>query len=122
MNLFAKVCTLPVAAAIMAQVAVAAPLSVEINKTIPVHLRGEAASVVLGNEDIADVAVHDEKLIFVTGKEFGTTNLLIYDAAGRQIYSTDIRVTDNETSIVTVNRSGDDAVYDCAPNCRYVSD
>ncbi|MDX1292740.1 MAG: pilus assembly protein N-terminal domain-containing protein, partial [Hyphomonas sp.] len=66
--------------------------------------------------------VHDEKLIFVTGKEFGTTNLLIYDAAGRQIYSTDIRVTDNEASIVTVNRSGDDAVYDCAPNCRYVSD
>ncbi|MEQ3650463.1 pilus assembly protein N-terminal domain-containing protein [Hyphomonas sp.] len=118
MNLFAKVCALPVAAALFSQAALAAPLSVEINKTIPVHLRSAAASVVLGNQAIADVAVHDEQLIFITGKTFGTTNLLIFDDAGRQIFSTDILVIANEANVVTVNRSGSNFTYDCAPNCR----
>jgi hypothetical protein len=40
--------------------AVAGPLTVEANKTVPVKLKGTAASVVLGNRNIADVAVHDE--------------------------------------------------------------
>ena len=102
MNLFAKICTLPVAAALVSQIAVAGPLSVEVNKTIPVHLRSAAASVVLGNQTIADVAVHDEKLIFITGKTFGTTNLLIFDKSGRQIYSTDILVVANEANVVTI--------------------
>lgn len=118
MNLFAKVCALPVAAALLSQAALAAPLSVEINKTIPVHLRSAAASVVLGNQAIADVAVHDEQLIFITGKTFGTTNLLIFDDAGRQIFSTDILVVSNEANVVTINRSGANFTYDCAPNCR----
>ena len=77
MNLFAKVCALPVAAALFSQAALAAPLSVEINKTIPVHLRSAAASVVLGNQAIADVAVHDEQLIFITGKTFGNLYFLV---------------------------------------------
>ena len=118
MNLFAKICTLPVAAALVSQIAVAGPLSVEVNKTIPIHLRSAAASVVLGNQTIADVAVHDEKLIFITGKTFGTTNLLIFDKSGRQIYSTDILVVANEANVVTINRSGSNYTYDCAPTCR----
>jgi hypothetical protein len=89
-----------------------------VNKTIPVHLRSAAASVVLGNQTIADVAVHDEKLIFITGKTFGTTNLLIFDKSGRQIYSTDILVVANEANVVTINRSGSNYTYDCAPTCR----
>ena len=118
MNLFAKICTLPAAAALVSQIAVAGPLSVEVNKTIPVHLRSAAASVVLGNQTIADVAVHDEKLIFITGKTSGTTNLLIFDKSGRQIYSTDILVVANEANVVTINRSGSNYTYDCAPTCR----
>lgn len=118
MNLFAKICALPVTAALLSQAALAAPLSVEINKTIPVHLRSAASSVVLGNQKIADVAVHDEQLIFITGKMFGTTNLLIFDDAGRQIFSSDIVVVANEANLVTINRSGTNFTYDCAPNCQ----
>ena len=134
MNLFAKICTLPVAAALVSQIAVAGPLSVEVNKTIPVHLRSAAASVVLGNQTIADVAVHDEKLIFITGdienepvvsvmfrvEDYcrGNNNWLIFDKSGRQIYSTDILVVANEANVVTINRSGSNYTYDCAPTCR----
>ncbi|MAH92076.1 MAG: pilus assembly protein [Hyphomonas sp.] len=118
MRMFSKMCTLSMVAVGLGQAAIAGPLSVELNKTIPVHLRGTAASVVLGSPSIADVAVHDENLLFVTGKSFGTTNLLVFDKAGRQIYSSDIVVVADEANLVTVNRSGSNFTYDCVPNCR----
>ena len=118
MRMFSRICTLSVIAIGLTETAIAGPLSVELNKTIPVHLRGTAASVVLGSPAIADVAVHDEHLLFVTGKSFGTTNLLVFDKAGRQIYSSDIVVIADEANLVTINRSGSNFTYDCVPNCR----
>lgn len=120
MTLLAKAGTLCAAALLLAGSAVARPLSVESNKTVPVRLNGKAASVVLGNKNIADVAVHNEHLLFVTGKTFGTTNLLVFDKAGNQIYSSEIVVTVNSSNLVTVNRSGNNYTYDCAPECRPV--
>lgn len=118
MKYMVKYCAGPVAGLLLAQAAFAEQLTVEANKSVPVKLRAAASSVVLGNKNIADVAVHDENLIFVTGKSFGTTNLLVFDKAGRQVYATDIVVTANSTSLVTVNRSGNTFTYDCAPQCR----
>ena len=118
MNLFAKFCVLSAIAATLSQAALAGPISVELNKTIPLHLRSEAASIVLGNPAIADVSVHDDQLLFLTGKSFGTTNLLVFDKSGRQIFSSDIVVTADEANLVTVNRSGSSFTYDCAPTCR----
>lgn len=120
MTLFRTFCMLPVAGAFLAQAAFAGTLSIEANKTIPVKLRGSAASVVLGNQMIADVAVHDEHLLFVTGKSFGTTNLLVFDKAGNQIYSAEVVVTVNSSNLVSVNRAGANYTYDCAPECRAV--
>ncbi|MEZ5984918.1 MAG: pilus assembly protein N-terminal domain-containing protein [Hyphomonas sp.] len=105
----------------MALPAVAGPLTVEANKTVPLKLKGTAASVVLGNQNIADVAVHDEHLIFITGKTFGTTNLMIFDRAGNQLLNTEVVVTVNSSNLVTVNRSGSNFTYDCAPSCRPVA-
>lgn len=92
--------------------------TVESGKTKPLRLKGEAASVVVGNPNIADVAVHDEKLLFISGKVFGTTNLIIFNADGGTIYSGDIVVTTNTANMVTVRRAGSNYTYDCAPNCR----
>jgi Flp pilus assembly secretin CpaC len=120
MNILAKSCALVLAGTLFATSAVAAQLSVEANKTIPVRIAGSAASIVLGNKNVADVAVHDEHLIFITGKTFGTTNLMIFNKAGDQIFSTEVVVTVNSSNLVTVNRSGQSFTYDCAPECRSV--
>ena len=120
MKTIARACALGLAGLLAILPASAGPLSVEANKTVPVRLKETAASVVLGNRNIADVAVHDEHLIFITGKTFGTTNLMIFDRAGNQIYSTEVVVTVNSSNLVTVNRSGSNYTYDCAPNCRSV--
>ncbi|HPE47668.1 MAG TPA: pilus assembly protein N-terminal domain-containing protein [Hyphomonas sp.] len=120
MNLSVRACALGLVSLSTVLSATAGPLSVEANKTVPVKLKGAAASVVLGNRNIADVAVHNDHLIFVTGKTFGTTNLMVFDRAGNQIYSSDVVVTVNASNLVTVNRSGSNFTYDCAPTCRSV--
>ena len=120
MKTLARICALGLAGILIVAPALAGPLTVEANKTVPVRLKGAAASVVLGNREIADVAVHDEHLVFVTGKNFGTTNLMVFDRAGNQIYASDVVVTANTSSLVTVNRSGDNSTYACSPSCRPV--
>lgn len=108
------------AALALASTAYAEQLFVESSKTVPVRISGAASSIVIGNKNIADVAVHNENLIFVTGKSFGTTNLLVFDKAGHQIYSSDIMVTTNSSNLVTINRAGQSFTYDCSPNCKAV--
>lgn len=120
MNIFAKSCTIALAGGILASTAAAQNISVETNKTVPVRISGGAASIVIGNKNIADVGVHDEHLIFITGKAFGTTNIMIFDKAGKLILSSDVAVTANSANLVTVNKSGASYTYDCAPECRSV--
>lgn len=120
MKTFARTCAFGLAATLMVLPAIAGPLTVEANKTVPLKMKGTAASVVLGNRNIADVAVHDEHLIFITGKSFGTTNLMVFDRSGNQILNTEVVVTVNSSNLVTVNRNGSNYTYDCAPACRPV--
>lgn len=94
---------------------------VETNKTKPLKLRGDAASVVVGNPLVADIAVHDQNLIFVTGRSNGTTNLLIFNAQGNQIYSGDIVVTTDTSTRVAINRAGATNSYNCAPRCSPIA-
>ena len=117
MKFAGKLCALPLAGAFLAQIAMAEPLTVQANTTVPIKLNGTADSVVLGNQRIADVAVHNENLIFITGRSAGTTNVMVFNENGDQVYAADIIVTVDTSNLVTVNRSGEDYTYDCAPEC-----
>jgi len=108
------------AALSLSATAFADQIFVEASKSIPVRINGAASSIVIGNKNIADVAVHNEGLLFITGKSYGTTNLLVFDKAGRQLFSSDVMVTTNSTNLVTINRAGQSYTYDCSPNCRAV--
>lgn len=98
--------------------AAAQQIVVEANKSSALKIEGNAASVVIGDPRVADVAVHDANLIFITGRTFGTTNLLIFNQEGKQLYSGDVVVTTNTSNLVSVNRAGLTNTYDCAPRCR----
>lgn len=115
-----KAAVLGAAAISFVSAASAGQIFVEASKTIPIELNGAASSIVIGNKNVADVAVHNEGLIFITGKSYGTTNLMVYDKSGRQIFSSDVMVTTNSTNLVTINRAGQSFTYDCSPNCRAV--
>ncbi len=106
------------AAALVALAAHAGQITVEAGKAKAVKLKANADSVIIGNPNVADVAVHDDKLLFVTGKSFGTTNLMIFDKEGNTLHSSDVVVTANTATWVSVKRAGANYTYDCAPSCR----
>lgn len=118
MNRLAKACVALTSATFFAGAAIADQITVEANKTKPMRLKQAASAIVVGNPNFADVAVHSENLIFITGKTYGTTNLLIFDDDGKQIYSGDIVVTTNASSLVSISRAGDNFTLDCASKCR----
>ena len=94
------------AAALVAFAAHAGQITVEAGKAKAVKLKANADSVIIGNPNVADVAVHDDKLLFVTGKSFGTTNLMIFDKDGNTLHSSDVVVTANTATWVSVKRAG----------------
>ena len=118
MPMLKRFATAAIASLAVSAAAYAGQFTVEAGKTKPLKLKAEAGSVVIGNPNIADVAVHDSTLLFVSGKSFGTTNLLIFDKDGNTVYSADVVVTTNTANLVTVNRAGNDYSYDCAPAFR----
>lgn len=118
MTSFAKASAVLLAGALFAAPAIAQQFSVESGNTKPVRLAKPASSVVIGNQNIADVAVAGPQLILLTGKSFGTTNLLIFDSDNNLIVSADVTVTANTANLVTVNRAGSQYTYDCATDCR----
>lgn len=106
------------AAVLFTSAAQAGQFTIENGKTKPLRLSGDAASVVIGNPNVADVAVHNSNLLFVSGKSFGVTNLLVFDKAGKTLYEADVVVTTNTASVVSINRAGASYTYDCSPACR----
>ncbi|MEM6535194.1 MAG: pilus assembly protein N-terminal domain-containing protein [Pseudomonadota bacterium] len=118
MTSFFKPLALIAATVLFAGAALAEQFVVEGGKAKPLRLPGDAANVSLGNQNIAEVAVIDRDLLLISGKSFGTTNLIVFDNEGSIIHSGDIVVTSETANLVTINRAGSDFTYNCSPECR----
>ena len=66
-------------------------LIIKTDQTQLLNVSGVPGAVVVGNPSIADATVHGNK-IFVHGRAFGSTNLIILDQNGNQLVSLDITV------------------------------
>ncbi len=82
------------------------------------RLEEKAADVIVGNPSIADVTIQNGKLLAITGKTFGTTNLIILDRAGRVVLDRQLVVSSNDQKIVNLTRGGVSRTYNCAPKCQ----
>jgi len=72
-----------VASAVMPQSAFAAEqLGIELDQATIMKLPEKVSTIVIGNPLIADVAVQSGGLVVVTGKGYGTTNLIVLDRTG----------------------------------------
>lgn len=100
--------------------ALAGPLSIEANKTEPLRFKRPVASIVIGNPLVADIAIFNEQMVFITGKSYGTTNLMAFDAAGNLVYSNDVAVSSPTESLLRVVRGDEVNSYDCTPTCRSI--
>ncbi|MGV1790085.1 pilus assembly protein N-terminal domain-containing protein [Rhizobium sp. A37_96] len=76
------------------------------------------SKVIVGNAQVADATVADPKTIVLTGRAFGTTNIILLDADGNAIVDEQILVSIDEGNTVRVYRQTDRAVLSCTPNCE----
>lgn len=76
------------------------------------------SKVIIGNAKVADATVADAKTIVLTGRSFGTTNLVLLDADGNAIVDERILVSIDEGNTVRVFRQTDRSVLSCTPNCE----
>ena len=76
------------------------------------------SKVVVGNSQVADATVADPKTIVLTGRSFGTTNIVLLDSDGNAIVDERILVSIDEGNTVRVYRQTDRSVLSCTPNCE----
>jgi hypothetical protein len=96
----------------------AAGITVPIDQSRRLPVGGVAASVVVGNKDIADVRAIDSRTLMVVGKRQGVTNIVVFDVAGRTIYDGEVMVSAPTGSMVTVYRGASAVEYACSPYCQ----
>jgi Pilus formation protein N terminal region len=96
----------------------------ESDKTVMVNMADRPGTVVVGNPAIADVSING-KTIFLHGRGFGNTNIIVLDLKGEQIANFDVTIKQAQTDAVTIfsARTGAGAPvirtsYLCAPTCE----
>jgi len=76
------------------------------------------SKVIIGNSDVADATVADARTIVLTGRSFGTTNLVILDQDGNAIVDERILVSIDEGNTLRVYKQTTRTVFSCSPNCE----
>ena len=104
--------------AIFSSAAHAEAFKVGVDQTITLSLATPADSVVVGNATVADVAVHNPTTLLVTGKSFGSTNILVLGRNGQTIYSNTIAVGGSSSDQLTIVRGGGTYTSSCIDKCR----
>lgn len=101
-----------------ASAASAENIRVALDQAFPIRLAQPAQGVAIGNPSIAGVSVQNDTFLFVTGRSYGTTNLVVVGAGGRVLYSGLVTVTPNEEGTVVVTRGTESSRLECSPLCR----
>ena len=105
-------------AAVVPMAAQAGGLTVPIDQSRRLPIRGSAANVVVGNTAIADVRAVDSKTLMVVGKKQGVTNVVVLDASGRTLFDGEVAVTAPAGAMMTVFRGSQASEYVCSPHCQ----
>jgi Flp pilus assembly secretin CpaC len=93
-------------------------MQVFLNHAKVLKLDRPVAKVIVGNASVADATVADAKTIVLTGKAFGTTNLVLLDASGDAMLDERILVSIDEDNTLRLFRQTERTVYSCTPSCE----
>lgn len=93
-------------------------VTVTVDRAKVFRIEEAASTVIVGNPFIADVAMHDRFTVVVTGKSYGSTNLVILDQKGAPIIDEVIMVRGNDENVVSVTRNSIRQTFSCAPVCE----
>ncbi|MBS7696334.1 MULTISPECIES: pilus assembly protein N-terminal domain-containing protein [unclassified Chelatococcus] len=93
-------------------------ISVRTNQAKIIRLPENAQTVIVGNPSVADVSLQKNNVLVVTGKSFGTTNVIALDARGVVVGESLLRVEASPEGIVVVQHGRQRQSFICAPSCE----
>jgi hypothetical protein len=95
-------------------------IAVNIDEARIMKLPARVATIVIGNPLIADATLQSGGVLVVTGKGFGTTNLLALDRSGGVVMDKTVQVLGASTNgdLVVVYKGVERESYSCAPDCE----
>ena len=93
-------------------------VAVVVDQAKVVKLPDKVATIVVGNPLIADVTLQPGGMVVVTGKGYGSTNMIAMDRAGGVLADRSIQVEGPVDKLVTVFRGLERESYSCTPACQ----
>ncbi len=105
------------AAATSTPVAADKPIVVRLDQAQLMKLPERAATVVIGNPLIADLAMQPDGIAVITGKGFGSTNFIVMDRSGAVLMEKIVEVKGPTDPIIVVFRGETRQTYSCTPEC-----
>jgi hypothetical protein len=93
-------------------------LTVALDQATITKIPENVTTLVIGNPLIADVTVQPGGLLIVTGKGYGTTNMIALDRSGAVLTERNIQVLGPQDEIVHVYRGPNRESFSCTPDCE----
>ncbi len=94
------------------------PVSIVVDQAKLVKIPEQVSTIVVGNPLIADVTLQPGGSVVVTGKGYGSTNMIAMDRSGGIIEERSIQVEGPTHKLVTVYRGLERETYSCTPTCQ----
>ena len=107
-----------VATAMTTRARAADTLTIHVDQATITKVPDNATTLVIGNPLIADVNIQPGGLLIVTGKGFGTTNLIVLDRSGAVLTERNIQVEGPQDRIVYVYRGTARESLSGTPDCE----
>ena len=93
-------------------------VAVIVDQARVIKLPERVATIVVGNPLIADVTLQPGGMVVVTGKGYGSTNMIAMDRTGAVLADRSIQVEGPTDKLVTVFRGVDRESYSCTQVCQ----
>jgi hypothetical protein len=98
--------------------AFAATFTVAVDQAQIMRLPDKVATIVIGNPLIADASLQSGGVLVVTGKGYGSTNLLAMDRNGKIVMDTTVQVVGPAGGdLIVVYKGIARESYSCSPEC-----
>src|ERR1041385_2103678 len=105
--------------ALAAQPASADSISVYVDQARLMKLPDRVSTILIGNPLSADATLQAGGILVLTGKGYGSTNVLALDRTGRVLMDKTVTVMGaSNAEVVVVYRGVERESYSCAPDCE----
>ena len=94
------------------------PLGIVLDQATLLKLPESVSTIVIGNPVIADVSVQSAGLVVVTGKGYGSTNMIVLDRTGTVLMERQVVVRAPTDQIVQVYKGVERETFTCTPICQ----